>query len=48
MTGAGATKDQLEGFVADESLGLIDHYWIVRGALYKVFSVAAELDQTRC
>ena len=43
VTGAGATKDHLEEFVADESLGLIDHYWIVRGALYKVFSVAAEL-----
>jgi hypothetical protein len=40
---AGATKDQLEEFVADESLGLIDHYRIVRGALYKGFSAAAEL-----
>jgi len=35
VTGAGATKDQLEQFVADESLGLIDHHRIVRGALYK-------------
>ncbi len=43
MTGAGATKDQLEQFVADESLGLIDHYRIVRGALYKGFTAAVEL-----
>jgi hypothetical protein len=43
IAGAGATKDQLEEFVADESLGLIDHYRIVRGALYKGFSAAAEL-----
>jgi hypothetical protein len=41
--GAGATKDQLEQFVADESLGLIDHYRIVRGALYKGFTAAVEL-----
>ena len=41
--GAGATKDQLEQFVADESLGLIDLYRIVRGALYKGFTAAAEL-----
>jgi len=27
----------------DESLGLIDHYRIVRGALYKGFSAAGEL-----
>src|SRR5215510_14789621 len=40
---AGATKDQLEEIVADESLGLIDHYRIVRGALYKGFSAASEL-----
>ena len=38
-----AAKDQLEEIVADESLGLIDHYRIVRGALYKGFSAAAEL-----
>src|SRR5947209_2574486 len=43
VAGAGATKDQLEQFVADESLGLIDHYRIVRGALYKGFTAAAEL-----
>ena len=43
VAGAGARKDQLEEFVADESLGLIDHYRIVRGALYKGFSAAAEL-----
>jgi hypothetical protein len=41
--GAGATRDQLEQFVADESLGLIDHYRIVRGALYKGFTAAVEL-----
>src|SRR5262249_26889153 len=29
--------------VAGESLGLIDHYRIVRGALYRGFSAAAEL-----
>src|SRR5215813_7264900 len=43
VAGAGASKDQLEEIVAGESLGLIDHYRIVRGALYKGFSAAAEL-----
>src|SRR5438270_3110406 len=43
VAGAGATKDQLEEIVADESLGLIDHYRIVRAALYQGFSAAAEL-----
>ena len=43
IAGAGATKDQLEEIVADESLGLIDHYRIVRGALYNGFSAASEL-----
>ena len=43
VAGAGATKDQLEEIVAGESLGLIDHYRIVRGALCKGFSAAAEL-----
>jgi hypothetical protein len=43
IAGAGATKDQLEEIVADESLGLIDHYRIVRGALYKGFTTASEL-----
>src|SRR5215470_10103004 len=43
VAGAGATKDQLEEFVADEALGLIDHYRIVRGTLYKGFTGAAEL-----
>jgi hypothetical protein len=43
IAGTGATKDQLEEIVADESLGLIDHYRIVRGALYKGFSAASEL-----
>jgi hypothetical protein len=43
IAGAGGTKDQLEEIVADESLGLIDHYRIVRGALYKGFSAASEL-----
>src|SRR6516162_7840657 len=41
--GAGAAKDQLEEIVADESLALIDHYRIVRGALYKGLSAASEL-----
>src|SRR5882762_6508227 len=35
IAGAGATKDQLEAIVADESLALIDHYRIVRAGLYK-------------
>jgi hypothetical protein len=43
VAGGGASKDQLEEFVADESLGLIDHYRIVRGPLYNRFSAAAEL-----
>ena len=43
IAGAGASKDQLEAIVADEALALIDHYRIVRGALYKGFSAAAEL-----
>ena len=43
IAGAGATKDQLEEIVADESLALIDHYRIVRSALYKGFSAASEL-----
>src|SRR6201984_25883 len=43
MAGAGASKDQLEEIVADESLALIDHYRIVRGALYKGFGAASEL-----
>jgi hypothetical protein len=43
IAGSGATKDQLEEIVADESLALIDHYRIVRGALYKGFGAALEL-----
>src|SRR5690348_16922367 len=43
IAGAGATKDQLEIVVADESLALIDHYRIVRGALYKGFGAASEV-----
>src|SRR6516164_629035 len=43
LAGAGASKDQLEAIVADESLALIDHYRIVRGALYKGLSAASEL-----
>src|SRR5262249_9434821 len=42
IAGAGATKDQLEEVVADESLALIDHYRLVREALYKGFSAASE------
>src|ERR1700724_15597 len=43
IAGAGATKDQLETVVADESLALIDHYRIVRGGLYKGFCTASEV-----
>src|SRR6266849_1548345 len=43
IAGAGATKDQLETVVADVSLALIDHYRIVRGALYKGFGAASEV-----
>jgi hypothetical protein len=43
ISGAGATKDQLEAMVADESLGLIDHYRIVRGGLYRGFGAASEI-----
>jgi hypothetical protein len=43
MAGTGAAKDQLEEIVADESLALIDHYRIVRGALYQGLSAASEL-----
>src|SRR5712692_10769328 len=43
IAGAGATKDQLETVVADESLALIDHYRIVRGSLYKGFGAASEV-----
>ena len=43
IAGAGVAKDQLEEVVADESLALIDHYRIVRGALYKAISAASEV-----
>ena len=43
IAGAGVVKDQLEEVVADESLALIDHYRLVRGALYKGMSVASEV-----
>ena len=43
IAGAGATKDQLEEVVADKSLALIDHYRIIRGALYKGFGEASEV-----
>jgi len=43
IAGAGVAKDQLEEAVADESLALIDHYRIVRGALYKGMSAACEV-----
>ena len=43
IAGAGATKEQLETVVADESLALIDHYRIVRGGLYKGFAAATEV-----
>src|SRR5947208_10057109 len=34
VAGAAASKDQLEEIVTDETLALMDHYCIVRGALY--------------
>ena len=43
IAGAGATKDQLEEIVTDESLALIDHYRVVRAALYKGFGAASEI-----
>src|SRR5438552_12258770 len=43
IAGAGASKDQLEEIVTDETLALMDHYRIVRGALYKGFGTAAEV-----
>ena len=43
IAGAGVAKDQLEAAVADEALALIDHYRIVRGALYKGMSAASEV-----
>ena len=43
IAGAGATKDQLEEVVADESLALIDHYRNVRAGLYKGFGAASEI-----
>ena len=43
VAGAKASKDQLEEIVAHESLGLLDHYRIIRGALYKGLSAAEEL-----
>src|SRR5215472_15148233 len=42
IAGAGATKDQLETVVADESLALVDHYRIARGGLHRAFSAACE------
>jgi hypothetical protein len=43
IAGAGVAKDDLEAMVADESLALIDHYRIVRGALYKGLGAASEV-----
>jgi hypothetical protein len=43
IAGAGASRDQLESVVADESLAVIDHYRIVRSALYKSFGAASEV-----
>ena len=42
IAGTGATKNQHEEIVADESLALIDHYRIIRGGLYKGFGAASE------
>ena len=43
IAGAGATKYHLEEMLADESVALIDHYRIIRNALYRGFGAAAEL-----
>ena len=47
IAGSGATKDQLEAIVADESLALVDHYRVVRGGLcgglYRGFGAASEI-----
>src|SRR5215472_2032279 len=43
IAGAAASKDELEAVVADESLALIDHYRIVRSALYKGLGAASEV-----
>ena len=43
IAGAGASKDQLEELVADETHALIGHYRIVSGVLYKGFGTASEL-----
>jgi len=41
VAGAGASKDQLEAIIADESVGYLDHYRIIRSRLYKLFDAAA-------
>ena len=41
-----AGENHLEEIVADEPLGLLDHYRIIRGALYKSLSAAAEFGDT--
>jgi hypothetical protein len=46
IAGTGVAKDRLEAVVADESLALIDHYRIVRGALYRGLGAAAEIGDT--
>src|SRR5262249_42197535 len=51
IVGTGATKDQLEAIVADDSLALVDHYRVVRGGLcgglcgglYRGFGAASEI-----
>jgi hypothetical protein len=43
IAGTGASKDQLESVVADETLALIDHYRIVRSALYRSLGAASEV-----
>lgn len=43
VAGAGASKDQLEALVADESIALVDHYRIVRSMLYKRIGAASEV-----
>ena len=43
VAGTGASKDQLEELVADESIALVDHYRIVRSMLYKGIGAASEV-----
>jgi len=44
IAGANRTKQDLEAMAADESLGLLDHYRIIRGRLYRAFDSASIAD----